>query len=157
MMRIAPSCVRRRPASARRRLFTASSSEAVPARSNRSCTAEATLLTFWPPGPAARTNENSRSPSAMARLGVTDRGMGQQPGGVRGARRAVRRAAQPSGVQVRNQLALEPGDLVFEHQLALLQPLQLQLIDVQIEREARDDLVQVPVLDTQLSQLLHTP
>src|SRR6185437_3873017 len=153
-MRMAPSCVSRRPASARKRFFTGSSSAAVAARSKRNCTAEATLLTFWPPGPAARTKENSTSPSAIARLGVTAMGMGLQPGGF-----SARRTAQPlpSGVQIRNQLAFEARDLVFEDQLAFLQTLQLQLVDMKIEREASDDLVEVPVLDAQLAQLLHAP
>ena len=60
----------------------------------------------------------------------------------------------PSRVQVRNQLALEPGDLVLEHQLALLQALELQLVGLEVERQARDDLVEVAVRDAQLPQLL---
>src|SRR5882757_1205379 len=71
MMRIAPSSVRRRPASARRRAFTGSANTVVPARSKRSCTAEATLLTFWPPGPDPRTNDSEISPSGITMCGVT--------------------------------------------------------------------------------------
>src|SRR3954454_10658024 len=71
MIRMAPSSVRRRPARARRRDFTASESAAVPARSKRSWTADATLLTFWPPGPEPRTNVSEKSPSGITTPGVT--------------------------------------------------------------------------------------
>src|SRR5258708_40137071 len=71
MIRIAPSSVSRRPASARRRDFTGSGSTAVPARSKRSCTADATLLTFWPPGPDPLTKDSEISPSGITMLGVT--------------------------------------------------------------------------------------
>src|SRR5882757_6425011 len=71
MMRIAPSSVSRRPASARRRAFTGSASTTVPARSKRNWTAEATLLTFWPPGPDPRTNDNEISPSGITMSGLT--------------------------------------------------------------------------------------
>src|SRR6185437_14732148 len=155
-MRTAPSCVSLRPARARKRLFTGSSREVVAARSKRSCTAEETLLTFWPPGPEPRTNESSTSASAMARLGVTKMGMGLQRGVIAASRTALC-SSSLSGVQVRNQLAFEACDLVLEGQLALLQAFQLQLVDMQIERESRDDLVEVAVLDAQVAQFLHAP
>src|SRR5579883_587450 len=121
-MRIAPSSVRRRPASLRTRSFTGSSSAAVEARSNRSCTAEATLLTFCPPGPDERTNENARSPAGMTRPGAMRMDMA---GGRIGPGAAVA-ASRPlvaqvscirlvrSSVQVRDQLALEASDLILE-------------------------------------------
>src|SRR5262249_41522376 len=60
----------RLPASATRRARTSSGS--VEARmSNRSSTAVATLLTFWPPGPDARTNRSSSSDSGIEIAGVT--------------------------------------------------------------------------------------
>src|SRR5580698_6675841 len=58
-----------------------------------------------------------------------------------------------SGVQIGDQLTLKFHDLILERELALLEPLELQLIDMDVHREARDDLVQVPVLDAQLPQL----
>src|SRR4030088_1701387 len=75
MMRIAPSSVSRRPASARRRAFTGSVSTGVPARSKRSWTAEATLLTFCPPGPDPLTNDNEISLSGITMCGVTSIGI----------------------------------------------------------------------------------
>src|SRR5262249_30496386 len=60
-----------------------------------------------------------------------------------------------SGIEIGNELALEPRDLVFQHELALLQPLQLQLIGVDVHRQARDDVIEVAMLDAQLAQLLH--
>src|SRR5260370_13526592 len=75
MMRIAPSSVSRRPASARRRALTGSASTTVPARSERNWTAEATLLTFCPPGPDPLTNDNEISLSGITMWGVTSIGI----------------------------------------------------------------------------------
>jgi hypothetical protein len=50
-----PSCVARPPANARRRCRTSGGSEREWRTSKRSWTAVETLLTFWPPGPEART------------------------------------------------------------------------------------------------------
>src|SRR5262245_30655204 len=69
---------------------------------------------------------------------------------MRGTRRGDR-----SRVEVRDQLALEPHDLVLEHQLALLEAPQLQLVDVDVEREPADHVVEVAVLDPELAQALH--
>src|SRR5512143_2072860 len=41
-----------------------------------------------------------------------------------------------SGVQVGDQLAFEPGDLVLQQQLALLEPPHLHLVDIQVELQA---------------------
>src|SRR5581483_789882 len=60
-----------------------------------------------------------------------------------------------SGVEIGDELTLEPCDLVFQHELALLEAFELQLIDVHIEREAGDHLIEVAVLDAELAQLLH--
>src|SRR5450631_4439248 len=59
-----------------------------------------------------------------------------------------------SGVQVRDQQTLHARDLVLQEQLALFQALHLNLIHVYVERQARNDLIQVAVLDAQLPQLL---
>src|ERR1700722_15051710 len=75
MMRIAPSSVSRRPASPRSRFFTGSDSAVLPSMSNRSCTAEETLLTFCPPGPDARTKAYERSLSGIVTLGEISRPM----------------------------------------------------------------------------------
>src|SRR6185312_16637385 len=60
-----------------------------------------------------------------------------------------------SGVQVRDQLALEASDLVLQHELAFLEALQLQLVGMDVERQSGDDIVQVAMLNAQLAQLLH--
>jgi len=60
-----PSCVARLPASARRRRPTSAGSERDWPTSKRSWTAVETLLTFWPPGPEARTKVIVSSESGM--------------------------------------------------------------------------------------------
>ena len=60
-----PSCVARRPANARRRCRTSAGSERDWPTSKRSWTAVETLLTFWPPGPEARTKVIVSSESGM--------------------------------------------------------------------------------------------
>lgn len=60
-----PSRVARFPAKARRRWRTCSGSEGDSPMSKRSWTAVETLLTFWPPGPEARTKVNCSSESGM--------------------------------------------------------------------------------------------
>jgi hypothetical protein len=64
-----PRSVTRLPANARSRSCTACGSPDT-AGSNRSCTAVATLLTFCPPGPEARTKFSSIAFSSIARDGV---------------------------------------------------------------------------------------
>src|SRR5690349_11169792 len=64
-------------------------------------------------------------------------------------------AARASRVEIGNELAFEPRDLVLEDQLALLEALQLQLVGLEIERQPRDDLVEIPVRDAQFAQLFH--
>ena len=63
-----PSRVQRRPAMCLSRRFADSGNEGERAASKRSSTAVATLFTFCPPGPEARTNcsEISHSPSSMS-------------------------------------------------------------------------------------------
>src|SRR5437588_12610425 len=51
----------------------------------------------------------------------------------------------PSGDNVGQQLALDLGDLVFEQQLSLFQPLQFELVDGSARGESRDHLVEVAV------------
>src|SRR5690606_11952429 len=57
-------------------------------------------------------------------------------------------------VQIRNPVALELRDHVLQHQLPLLQAAEHDLIDIRIEREPRDDLIQVLVLYAQLMKPL---
>src|SRR6266567_3696875 len=59
-------------------------------------------------------------------------------------RRAVR-----SGDDVGQELALDFRDLVLEQQLALLEPLELQLIERPMFGNARNHVVEVAVLDLQ--------
>jgi glyoxylase-like metal-dependent hydrolase (beta-lactamase superfamily II) len=74
-MTITPSWVARAPASLTSRIATSFGRLGEPRASNRSSTALATLLTFWPPGPEERTKVSTisvssmtRSPAFMARL-----------------------------------------------------------------------------------------
>src|SRR5580658_93334 len=60
-----------------------------------------------------------------------------------------------SGIEIGYQLALELHDQVLEHQLALLETFELQLIDMDIHRQARDDLIQIAMFDAQLPQFLN--
>ena len=66
-----PSVVTRLPASASSRSRTSGASAADRFASNRSCTAVATLFTFCPPGPDARTNRSSISESSITIASVT--------------------------------------------------------------------------------------
>src|ERR1041384_5166978 len=68
-MTIAPSAWRRRPANVRNRSLTSSARDER-FRSNRSSTAVATLLTFCPPGPDARTNRSLTSLSSIETPGA---------------------------------------------------------------------------------------
>src|SRR5256884_7182327 len=70
-IRIAPSVVSRRPLRARSRALTPLASAVLRSRSKRSCAAVATLLTFWPPGPAERTNESDNSLSGISTPSAT--------------------------------------------------------------------------------------
>jgi hypothetical protein len=60
-----PSCVARLPDNSRRRCRTSAGSERDWPTSKRSWTAVETLLTFWPPGPEARTKVIVSSESGM--------------------------------------------------------------------------------------------
>ena len=66
-----PSWVSLRPASRISRTATSLGSEGERRTSKRSSTAVETLLTFWPPGPAARMNRSVISSSEMEMAGVT--------------------------------------------------------------------------------------
>ena len=65
-----PSSVIRLPASEMRRFRTSSGRERELATSKRSCTAVATLLTFCPPGPEARTKYSGISLSSIVMVRV---------------------------------------------------------------------------------------
>ena len=71
MMTRTPSRVSRAPASRSSRARTSSRSDGDPRTSKRSCTAVASLLTFWPPGPEARTKLSSISRSSTLIWAVT--------------------------------------------------------------------------------------
>ena len=60
-----PSCVIRFPANAHSLSFTALGNAPDLPTSNRNSTAVDTLLTFWPPGPDARTNASLSSELGM--------------------------------------------------------------------------------------------
>jgi hypothetical protein len=51
-------------------------------------------------------------------------------------------------VQVWDASTFELSDHVFENELALLQPLQHQLIDMRVTDESRYDEIEVAVLDS---------
>jgi hypothetical protein len=71
VMTMTPSRVRREPAKRSRRLRTSAGSEGERRASKRSCTALATLLTFCPPGPEARTKDSVISLSSSTMFAVT--------------------------------------------------------------------------------------
>lgn len=56
---------------------------------------------------------------------------------------------RPSGVEVGDQHAFEFGDLVLEKKLALFEPLQSELIDIDGLRQRFNGSIQVAVLQTQ--------
>ena len=70
---------------------------------------------------------------------------------------AIKSKGAPLGVQVRNARALELRDHVLEHQFALLEPLQHELVYVRVRHQPRDDLIEVPMLHAQLLEPLHVP
>src|SRR5271163_2713013 len=101
-MTITPSWVARAPASLISRIATSSGRLGDPRASNRSSTALATLLTFCPPGPDARTklstislSSTSRSPTFMLLppLPHVDETAGDRGGGGHGGRDQVGAAA----------------------------------------------------------------
>src|ERR1700730_7290100 len=59
----------------------------------------------------------------------------------------------PSGDDVGQQLALDLGDLVFEQQLSLLQPLQFELVDRSARGKTRDRLVEIAMFGFQRGEL----
>ena len=58
-----------------------------------------------------------------------------------------------SSVQIRDQLAFQPRDHVFEAQLAFFHALELEFVAARIVHHARDGAVEVAVLGAQLDQL----
>src|SRR5690606_13799476 len=64
-----------------------------------------------------------------------------------------RRCAAALGRLVRDQRAFQPRDLVLEHQLALLQPLDRQLVVGDVALQLRDRGVEVAMLEPQFGQL----
>jgi len=71
VMTSTPAAVMRLPARRNRRARTGSGSDGDRPTSKRSCTALETLLTFWPPGPDARTNASSISEGSMTMVSLT--------------------------------------------------------------------------------------
>jgi len=63
------------------------------------------------------------------------------------------RAVLRSGNYVRQQLAFNLGNPVFEQQLSLFQPLQFELVDRGAVGEARDHLVEVAMFGFQRGEL----
>src|ERR1043166_1520477 len=62
-------------------------------------------------------------------------------------------SAGASSDDVRQQFAFDLRDLVFQHQLALFEPLQLQLVEGGALGEARDHVVEIAVLGSQSGAL----
>src|SRR5690348_3217955 len=60
-----------------------------------------------------------------------------------------------SGVEIRDQFALEARDLILEDEFAFLEALELQLIGLEVERQPRDDFVEIAVRYAQFPQLFH--
>jgi hypothetical protein len=63
-------------------------------------------------------------------------------------------SADSSCVQVRYELALQPRDLILEHEFAAFETLHLQFVDFEIHGEARNDVIEITVLNAQLAQAL---
>jgi hypothetical protein len=59
-----------------------------------------------------------------------------------------------SCVEIRYQLALQARDLVLEHELALLQALHLQFVDLEVHAESGNDVVEIAMFNAQLTQAL---
>jgi len=55
-------------------------------------------------------------------------------------------------IQIRNKLALEPLDQILEHQPAFLEAPQHDVIDLRVLAEVIDDVIQIPVLDAEISE-----
>jgi hypothetical protein len=70
------------------------------------------------------------------------------------ARIAAASVAETLGGHVGVELALEPGDLVLEQELAALQALQLELVVDELVAEPLDDVVEIAVLDLELQDAL---
>src|SRR5947199_158569 len=62
-------------------------------------------------------------------------------------------SAGASSDDVRQQFAFDLRDLVFQHQLALFQPLQLQLVERGALGDTRDHVVEIAVLGSQSGEL----
>src|ERR1700722_820972 len=70
-MRMLPSSISLGPAMRRSRFLAVVGKLKFRGSRKRSCTALATLLTFWPPGPDERMNFHSSSSSGIETSGVT--------------------------------------------------------------------------------------
>src|SRR5262245_65413431 len=66
-----PSVVKRDGNRSRNRAFTSSGTLGLAAKFQRRTALDATLLTFWPPGPTDRANDHSNSSRGMRMVGVT--------------------------------------------------------------------------------------
>lgn len=55
-------------------------------------------------------------------------------------------------IQVRNKLALQALDHVFEHQPTFFQAPQHDVIDIRVFRQVVDDVIQIAMFDPQISQ-----
>src|SRR5450631_1993270 len=75
LMRMLPSSFSFCPARRRNRFLTDTGKLVLTDSKNRNCTALATLLTFWPPGPEERMNFHANSSSGIAICGAMTNGM----------------------------------------------------------------------------------
>jgi hypothetical protein len=57
-----------------------------------------------------------------------------------------------SCVEIRNELAFQSRDLIFEQELATFEAFHLKFVDLEIHAEARNDVVEIAVLDAKLAQ-----
>src|SRR5690348_9557399 len=64
-------------------------------------------------------------------------------------------AARDSGVEVGDQLALEPRDVVFQQQLALLESRQLQLVAADRGGQLIDRRIKVAMLHPELGEQMN--
>ena len=60
----------------------------------------------------------------------------------------------PSGIHVRNELALQYRDHVFQQEFAFLEPADPELVDHGVFLQAIDQVVEISVANSELSQSL---
>lgn len=53
-----------------------------------------------------------------------------------------------SGVEIRDEFALEASDLILEHEFATFQSFDLQLVDAVVQLQTNDDVIEIPMFNS---------